>query len=145
VDYATLEEATIQTIGHDASIPQRGIVINSIVKSGGNDFHGGLFYAGTNHRFQGSNIDDALVAQGVSGGNSIQVRDDLSGDIGGRLVGDRLWFYSAYRVRRNVQNVLQCFRPDGQLDDRGAADSRVQRAVQLLTSASARGPSWPGR
>ena len=113
VDYATFEEATIQTIGHDASNPQRGIQVNTVIKSGSNAFHGGVFYAGTNHRFQGDNIDDDLIAQGVTGGNTLQRREDLSAELGGEILRDKLWFYGSGRVRRNITDVLQCFRPDG--------------------------------
>ena len=37
VDYQSFEEASIQTLGHDASVPTRGIAINAVVKSGSND------------------------------------------------------------------------------------------------------------
>src|SRR2546428_12711268 len=40
VDYSILAEATIQTMGADASIATRGIAINSVVKAGGNGLHG---------------------------------------------------------------------------------------------------------
>lgn len=113
MDYSILEEATIQTIGHEASIPTRGIAINSVVKSGSNDFRGSGFFSGTSHRFESSNIDDALRAQGVSVGNTLQLRDDTSGDLGGRIVRDKLWFYVAGRQRRDHNGILECFTPDG--------------------------------
>ena len=113
VDYSILEEATIQTIGHDASIPTRGIAINSIVKTGSNNFHGSGFFSGTSHRFESNNIDDALKAQGISAGNTLQLRDDTSADLGGRIVRDRLWFYVAARSRRDHNGILECFTPDG--------------------------------
>src|SRR6266850_1274361 len=113
VDYSILEEATIQTIGHDASIPTRGIAINSVVKTGGNDFHGSGFVSGTSHRFEGNNIDEDLRAQGISAGNTLQLRDDSSSDLGGRIVRNRLWFYIAGRQRRDHNGILECFKPDG--------------------------------
>ena len=39
-DYASFEEARMQTIANDVETPNRGINLNLIVKSGGNDFHG---------------------------------------------------------------------------------------------------------
>src|SRR3989475_5738668 len=113
VAYSILEEATIQTIGHEASIPTRGIAINSIVKSGSNNFHGSGFFSGTSHKFESNNIDDDLRAQGVSEGNTLQLRDDTSGDLGGRIVRDRLWFYTAGRQRRDHNGVPECFKPGG--------------------------------
>jgi hypothetical protein len=113
VDYSILEEATISTIGHEASIPTRGIAINSIVKTGSNNFHGSGFFSGTSHRFESNNIDDDLRAQGVTAGNTLQLRDDTSGDVGGRIVRDKLWFYAAGRQRRDHNGILECFKPDG--------------------------------
>ena len=113
LDYSILEEATISTIGHEASIPTRGIAINSIVKTGSNNFHGSGFFSGTSHRFESSNIDDKLRAQGISAGNTLQLRDDASADLGGKIVRDRLWFYVAARSRRDHNGILECFTPAG--------------------------------
>lgn len=113
VDYTSFEEARIQTLGNDAEVGNRGIYINAIVKSGGNDFHGGAFYAYTNPRFQGSNIDDALRAQGITQSAKVELQDDVSGEIGGRLIRDKLWFYGSARLRRSDQTILACFKPDG--------------------------------
>jgi hypothetical protein len=113
VDYTSFEEAKIQTLGNDAEVGNRGIYINAIVKSGGNDFHGGGFYAYTNHRFQGDNIDDALRAQGISAPAKIHLLDDLSGELGGRLVRDKVWFYASGRNRRSTETIIACLKPDG--------------------------------
>ncbi|MBI2835511.1 MAG: TonB-dependent receptor [Acidobacteria bacterium] len=113
IDYTSLEEAQIQTFGSDAEVPNRGIVINSIVKSGSNEFHGGGFYSYTNHRFQSDNIDEALRAQGIARGVSLDVLDDVSGELGGRLIRDKLWFYGSARYRRSTQSIVACFQPDG--------------------------------
>ena len=113
LDYSALEEAKIQTLANDAEIPNRGISINGVVKSGGNEFHGSGFYAATDHSFQASNIDAALQAQGIASSSSINIRDDLSGDLGGRIVRNKLWFYTTERQRRDRETVIACFQPDG--------------------------------
>ena len=113
VDYRSFEEATIQTMGHDASIPNRGIAINAVLKSGGNEFHGGGQYNGTNDRFESDNLDSRLRADGVTSGASLTLRDDVSGDIGGRLVRDKLWFYVSSRQRRDNTTQVACVQPDG--------------------------------
>ena len=64
--------------------------------------------------WQADNLDDELVAQGVTSGNPTLTRYDRGGDIGGKIVRDKLWFYTSARMRRNIQNVLECFRPDGE-------------------------------
>jgi hypothetical protein len=112
-DYASFEEAEVQTVANDAETPASGIRLNTIIKSGGNDFHGSGFFADTNHNFQSTNLDAALAAQGITSGNPIETRRDASGDLGGRLVRDKLWFYGGARRRQEVDDVLQCFQPDG--------------------------------
>ena len=53
IDGTAFEEAVISTLGHDASVPTRGIVITTVVKSGGNDFHGPGFIGKTNQNSSG--------------------------------------------------------------------------------------------
>jgi hypothetical protein len=112
-DYASFEEAHIETIGHDAETPTRGVAINAMLKTGGNDFHGSGFWAQTTRGLQSSNITDALRAQGITSGNPLDQRWDVSGDLGGRLRRDKLWFYYAARSRRQVDEVLNAVKPDG--------------------------------
>jgi len=113
VDYNTFEEATVEVIGHPAEIPTRGIAINTVIKSGGNDFHGSLFYGGTSHVLQSVNIDSELRRQGIAEGDSLDLRDDVSAELGGRIVRNKLWFYVSWRQRRQHDGILQCFKPDG--------------------------------
>ena len=56
---------------HRCGVPTRGVQINAIVKSGGNDFHGGGFWAQTDQHFQSNNIDDELRALGITSGNAL--------------------------------------------------------------------------
>jgi hypothetical protein len=112
-DYSSFEEARVQTVGNDAEMPRRGIALTSIVKSGGNAFHGGGFWGQTNDRFQGDNIDEDLRAQGVSGAAKITNRWDVSGELGGRIIENKLWFYGSIRDRSNTNEVLNAFKPDG--------------------------------
>ena len=112
-DYSVFEEARIETVAHDAVTPARGVTINAIIKSGGNDFHGTGFWAQTGHQLQGNNITSALAAQGITKGNPIQKRYDISGDLGGRILRDKLWFYYATRRRFDIQEVVNSYQPDG--------------------------------
>jgi hypothetical protein len=112
-DYAAIEETTVQTVGNEASSPTQGINLSVIVKSGGNDFHGSGFYSATGPRFQSNNISDTLRAQGVTAGNPLSKRWDLNGDIGGRILPDKLWFYYGARARAEDQVVAGAFKHDG--------------------------------
>ena len=112
-DQTAFEEATVQTVGANASIPVRGIGINAIVRSGGNDFHGSYAVADTSQHFQSHNIDAALATQGITSGSPVLIRADTGGDFGGRLVRDKMWFYTAARYRWERDQTLQCFQDDG--------------------------------
>ena len=87
--------------------------MNVILKSGGNDFHGGAFMIYTDPKWQSDNVDDELRAQGITSGNPIKERWDSSAELGGRVVRDRLWFYAQVRARRDDDYSLGGFNPDG--------------------------------
>jgi len=112
-DQQTIEEARVQTLGTDAEFATHGVQLNAIVKSGGNDFHGGGNWAQTNHNFQSNNIDDELEALGITTGNKLATVYDVGGDLGGRLVRNKLWFYGAVRRRFREDEKLNAFKPDG--------------------------------
>jgi hypothetical protein len=101
VDYAAIEESSVTTVGNGAEVPTRGIKVETIFKSGGNDFHGSVDYAQTPQKLIANNLDDKAKALGATVGVPIKLRYDVGGDLGGRLIRDRLWFYTAVRERIN--------------------------------------------
>ena len=113
-DYQSFEEAAVQTIGNDAEMPTKGLRVISLVKSGGNDFHGDVMYAQVPPKLQSNNVDDALRAQGVEQGSPLKKRYDFGVDMGGRIIRDKLWWYSAYRRRNNIELVEGSFKPNGE-------------------------------
>src|SRR5437667_3058246 len=113
-DYATFEEARMQTIANDVETPNRGINLNLIVKSGGNDFHSTMPWEQTNHRLQSSNVDATFKAQGINEANYLVRRYYGGADLGGRLVRNKLWFYTALHVRNNEEQSLGVFQPNGE-------------------------------
>ncbi len=113
IDGTAFEEAVVSTLGHDASIPTRGIVLTTIVKSGSNDFHGQGFLGYANQSLQSSNLTPALKARGVGEPGELLLKDDWNGDVGGRLVRDKLWFWVQARWQRDKQQVQDCFQPNG--------------------------------
>ena len=44
-DYNAMEEAKVQTISNGPDVPSRGPALSMLLKSGGNEFHGGASYA----------------------------------------------------------------------------------------------------
>jgi Carboxypeptidase regulatory-like domain/TonB dependent receptor-like, beta-barrel len=111
-NYLSVEEAQVSTVGSTAEMEARGVQVNAIVKSGGNQFHGeaGFTLGG---RLESSNISDELEAQGITAGNDVKYRDDFFGDFGGRIKRDKLWSYTAWRLQRESQEVIDAFKPDG--------------------------------
>lgn len=113
-DFNAFDESAISTLGNGAKTPTRGIQIISIVKSGGNQLHGGFAYGRYMTDWQADNLTDDLIAQGVSSGNPTDTRYDFGGDLGGKLGTSKLWFYGASRRRRDVEEIAGTFRPNGE-------------------------------
>ena len=70
-NYLSVEEAQVSTVGSTAEMEARGVQVNAIVKSGGNQFHGeaGFTLGG---RLERNNICGELQAQGITAGNDVK-------------------------------------------------------------------------
>ncbi len=110
-DFNSLEEMQIVALNGSAEQANPGIMLNMIVKSGGNQFHGR--YEGTweSKALQSGNLTPNLKALGISTGNSINSYESASGDLGGPLKKDKLWFYGAYNFQHSSQNALNFINP----------------------------------
>jgi hypothetical protein len=104
-DFAISEEVDTKSFGTTAETPTVGAQIQMIVKSGGNDFHGRYKEEYINHNLNSSNVDAALRAQGISAGDALVYSHDFIGDVGGRIVRNKVWFYGAYRNQRNSRTI----------------------------------------
>ena len=67
----------------------------------------------TNKNFQSNNIDAELKAMGIESGKTLENQYDVGGDLGGRIIRNKLWFYGAARKRSHRYHVLDAFKPDG--------------------------------
>lgn len=106
-DYSAVEEAQIQAVGNDAEVALPGGAWNAIVKSGGDQFHGRYSAAGQHRNLQSNNVDAELAGQGVTAdGSGMRWYRDLSGDLGGRIVRSKLWFYTALHDQRSEENII---------------------------------------
>jgi outer membrane receptor protein involved in Fe transport len=103
---ATAAEIDVRTFGNSADVSTSGALINIVTKSGGNEFHGRYADMAMGDTLQGDNITDALRAQGITVGDATKYFNDLDTDLGGRFVRDKLWFYTAYRDRRNKRSAV---------------------------------------
>src|SRR5207302_764399 len=103
---STLEEVQIKTSGNDAEVSVPGISMVAIMKSGGNAFHGTYQASTESPKVQADNLDGALRAQGLTATSPLKTFYDVSGDLGGRIVRDKLWFYGAYGRQAKKEGVL---------------------------------------
>ena len=138
-DFQAIDEARVQSMATDPEFQSRGVQINAVVKSGGNDFHGGAFWAQTGKKLQGSNLDTELRNFGFEEGNQINQQYDLSGDLGGRLIRNKLWFYGAVRYRHQEEQQLGAYSEDpgytGTLDNIVTAKYITQKYTYQATNA----------
>jgi hypothetical protein len=132
-DYASFEEVQVKALGNGADVGTPGTNFVGIVKSGGNEFHGRYFFAGHHDSLplQSNNLTDELRARGVTDGTRMVYYRDVSGDLGGRIIRDKLWFYGALLHQSNKMTTIGYSRapgPDGQYgtsDDEPGFDPNI--------------------
>src|SRR5713101_2902663 len=92
IDNAIIQETTYQTSNVTAEVSAGGVYTNMVPKDGGNELHGDLFLGWVNSSFVGSNVDQKLIARGVSGQSTVDKIEDFDGSLGGPIKRDKLWF-----------------------------------------------------
>ena len=112
VDFNAIDGTRVQTVGANAEMPRRGLLVDSVIKSGGNDFHGTAVAYGSGGALEGDNIDDTLEAQGIRLAKLHTVQD-FAGTFGGRIVRNKLWFFGGARYQKVERDILDAFDPDG--------------------------------
>ncbi len=104
-DFSSAQEIDVRSFGNSADIAEAGSVWNLVSKSGGNEFHGRLAEQYITDKVQANNLDDELRSQGLSFTDSVIYFNDFNSDLGGKIIRDKLWFYGAWRDRRNKRSV----------------------------------------
>jgi hypothetical protein len=95
-------------------MPTRGMQIVAVVKSGGNQLHGGAFGSYSPTSLVANNIDaDLLKYPEVNSGAPLKRRYDTGGDAGGKIVANKLWWYGALRRRIDDKYELSGVKTDG--------------------------------
>lgn len=96
-DYNTYDQIQISAAAKGAEAQSPGATLSFIVKSGSNQFRGSYLLAEQDGKFQGNNVTPELRQQGFDPGNNKFTRyNDISADLGGPIIRDKLWFYAAY-------------------------------------------------
>src|SRR5713226_527831 len=82
IDNAIIQETTYQTSNVTAEVSAGGVYTNMVPKDGGNQFHGDLFLGWVHSKFVGSNVDQKLVARGLTGQSAVDKLEDFDGSLG---------------------------------------------------------------
>jgi hypothetical protein len=95
---ASVQEISVQTSGGNAEQQFAGIWTNLIPKEGGNTFSGYLFTSYASEGLATSNLNDELTSRGIQNVAGLRKLWDFNPAAGGRVIRDKLWFYSSYRA-----------------------------------------------
>jgi hypothetical protein len=100
------EEVQFKTSGTDAEMGTPGLHMVAVLKSGGNQFHGRYEGSYQGPSLQSNNLTDSLKAQGLSDTQPLKYAFDLGGDVGGRIIRDKLWFYGGLNTQNRKTGLL---------------------------------------
>src|SRR6202158_5147988 len=137
-NYSSFDEARVQSSGNNVDVPSRGVAVTMVTKSGGDTFHGGGLVGYQSRTLQSNNIDSGPAAPGITTGNPLLSQTDQGGELGGRIVPQKVWFYGAARYRTQDQQVLAAFRPDGSPRDQYNGENIVDGKVSVQFNPSNR-------
>ncbi len=93
IDYFPMNEVKVTASGANPEIGTPGAAVQVEMKSGANAFHGNYEGAFETKGMQSNNITPALQAQGLRVTVPLDHYNDAAGDLGGRILRDKLWFY----------------------------------------------------
>ena len=102
---SSTQEMTIDTSGWSAEESTGGLKINLIPREGGNTFSGTFYAWGANSSLQSKNYTPELAARGLGQPDSLVSSYDVNPGLGGPILRDKLWFFSAARWNR-VTNIV---------------------------------------
>ena len=130
-----------------------GGVINTVTKSGTNEFHGDLFYYNRNNRNGARNplAFRSVLANGIAtqaAAKPIDLRQQFGGTIGGPIVKNRLFFFFSYdQQKRNFPGLAAIRDPQylnsantTTLTARGVTAAQIGNTIQFLNSLTGETP-----
>lgn len=130
-----------------------GGVINTVTKSGTNEFHGDLFYYNRNNR-NGARNPLAFRQSFINGvpttvaAKPIDLREQFGGTIGGPVIKNRLFFFFSYDQQKRNFPGLAAIRDPGYLGSantttltaRGVTAAQISNTIQFLNSLTGETP-----
>ncbi|MGI9067482.1 MAG: carboxypeptidase regulatory-like domain-containing protein [Pyrinomonadaceae bacterium] len=148
ISQAAIREFQVNTSSYSAEYGRSaGGVVNAVTKSGGNEFHGDLFYYQRNNKWGARNplATNSVLVGGVFttvGIKPVDVRHQFGGTIGGPIVKDKAFFFFSYdQQKRNFPGVARFSQPDflNRADVCLLTQPITANAVSLTTC-----PAFPG-
>jgi outer membrane receptor protein involved in Fe transport len=118
-DFGSFEEFQLGGAGNMGEQAGPGALLNITTKSGGDAFHGDVYFDFENDSTISDNVPDAFRASGgtnddgyrsptggLSRGNPITKQYDLNVGVGGPIIKKKLWFYVSYRNNNQYKIIL---------------------------------------
>ena len=156
ISQASVREFQVNTSNYSAEYGRSaGGVINTVTKSGTNEFHGELFYYNRNNRNGARNplATRTVLVNGVStivGIKPIDVRQQFGGAVGGPIFKDRLFFFFSYdQQKRNFPGLARFTNPTfldlaaaqrTVLTGRGLTNAQIDNSLGFLNSLTGETP-----
>ena len=122
MDYGTFSEIQVSAAANAAEVQTPGAFMNTVIKSGSNNFHGRAYFDWEDNSFQGQNVTSDMsrlcpttAAAGAAftgpcglfivdaqgnrkpGGDKFSRYNDFNVDMAGYLKKDKLWWYASWR------------------------------------------------
>ena len=119
VNVGAAQEVVLSTSGGLGEAETSGVSLNVIPREGGNTFSGTFVANGATGAFQGSNYTQSLKDQGLKAPSQLNSLYEINPMGGGRIIRDRLWFYTSYRQIATDNSV------PGMWDNRNASNPNV--------------------
>jgi hypothetical protein len=135
-NFDSFDQISVTNGGGDVSVQSSGLSINLVTKSGSNVFKGSAVGTFENDKMQGNNVTEEQFKKGTTGflsGAPLKKIYNISGEYGGPIVKNRLWWWAAADKQFIDAGVVNYF-------DRAKPECVVyadaQRRGDLLTGGS---------
>ena len=133
VNSLAFQETTLEISGMSAESETGGVQVNHVPKDGGNGFS---LYSVLNRSgggLQSENLSDEHRARGAQTGSELRDLYDYGTALGGPIMNDKLWFYTAHRWWETTETIPGQFFNSTQTQFIGAPNSGVVRYTPDLS------------
>jgi len=135
------EELVYDAGGQSAETTLGGVRMDSIPKEGGNRFAGTERFFFSDAKLQSDNVPDDLRVF-IREGDTLKTLWNANFTLGGPVLRDRLWFFTAFRLSQTDRYVANMYYPNGDRVDRGsdpAPNGTFRLTAQLSQGNKLRG------